>query len=90
MLGLTASNPGTQAIGSWAGFLGLGTQAEAGDEQSWNTGYWLQSDPLKVRDHTPQHVISLNGCSGGGEVFQKWLGVGGFQRREDDPSGKMA
>ena len=23
-----------QAIGSWAGYLGLGTQAEAGDEQS--------------------------------------------------------
>ena len=27
-------NPDRQAIGSWAGYLGLGTQAEADDEQS--------------------------------------------------------
>ena len=27
-------------IGSWARYLGLGTQAEADDKQSWNTGYW--------------------------------------------------
>ena len=29
-----------QAIGSWARYLCLGTQAEADDEHSWNTGYW--------------------------------------------------
>ena len=27
-------NPDRQAIGSWARYLGLGTQAEADDEQS--------------------------------------------------------
>ena len=34
---MTKSNPGIQALGSWARYLGLGTQAEADDEQSWNT-----------------------------------------------------
>ena len=34
------SNSGLQAIGSWAGYLGSGTQAKAEDEQSWNTIYW--------------------------------------------------
>ncbi len=28
------SNPDRQAIGSWARYLGLGTQAEADDKQS--------------------------------------------------------
>ena len=37
---LTTSNPGIQAIGSWAKYLGLITKAEADDEQSWNTRYW--------------------------------------------------
>ena len=31
---LTTGNPDLQAIGSWARYLGLGTQAEADDEQS--------------------------------------------------------
>ena len=39
-LRLRTSNPGTQAIGNWARYLILSTQAEADDKQSWNTGYW--------------------------------------------------
>ena len=33
-LRLTTSNLDIQAVGSWARYLGLGTQAEADDEQS--------------------------------------------------------
>ena len=36
-LTLTTSNPGIQPIGSWARYLSLSIQAEADDEQSWNT-----------------------------------------------------
>ena len=32
-------NPDQHAIGSWAMYLSLGTQAEADDKQSWSTGY---------------------------------------------------
>ena len=39
-LRLTTSNPGIRAIGSWAKYLGLGTQAEADVEQSCERGYW--------------------------------------------------
>ena len=34
MLRLMTSNPKLQAIGTWARYLGLGTQAKADDEQS--------------------------------------------------------
>ena len=27
-------------LGHWAKYPGLGTQAKAGDEQCWSTGYW--------------------------------------------------
>ena len=33
-------NHDRQAIGSWARYRGLGTQADADDEQSQNPGYW--------------------------------------------------
>ena len=36
----TTNTTGFQAIGSWSRYLGLRTQAEADNEQSWMSGYW--------------------------------------------------
>ena len=40
---LVANNLELQAIGSWPQYLGLGTQAEADDQQSWITGSYQGS-----------------------------------------------
>ena len=63
-------NPGIQAIGSWARYLRLGTEAEDDGEQSRYTGYWQLGKVLRLTTSNPdiQAIGSWAGYPGLGTL----------------------